>query len=261
LIHQYKEKGTILKADKINLSFGDKKVLRDVSFEIKDITRDNLNQGQIVSLIGRSGIGKSQLFKILSGLNRPTSGEVKIGLNQSIVNAGEVGIVPQNYILFKWRTILKNLVIAAGKNADIELILAYAEDFHLTEHLNKFPEQLSGGQRQRVSILQQMLTGNKFILMDEPFASIDSIMIDKVMKLITKISLMHEENTIVIVSHDISNSLAISDIAFVLAKKDDKEGATITKTIDLKKMGLAWREDIKRDSQFRDLVEDVKGII
>ncbi len=264
----YQEKETILKADKINLSFGKKIVLRDVSFDIKDVTRAGVSQGQVETIAGRSGIGKSQLFKICAGLGEPTSGTIKIGVDQHIVNAGDVGIVPQNYILFNHRTILKNLLIALNRSGQklsdkekTDIINKFAEDFDLLEHLNKYPGQLSGGQKQRTSIVQQILTGNKFILMDEPFSGLDSVMIDKVTKLILKISLMDELNTIVIVSHDISNALAVSDKVLVLAKEEGKEGATITKEFDLKKMGLAWRPDIKRDAEFRELVENVKTII
>lgn len=264
----YTEHETILKAIDIDLNFGEKVVLRKVNFDIKNIVRAGLSQGQVISWIGRSGVGKSQLFKICAGLIKPTAGQVKIGVEQKDVKAGNVGIVPQNYILFNHRSIRSNLHIAVNhcgeklqekeKQNRIEVL---AEEFGLTEHLNKYPMQLSGGQRQRVSILQQILTGNKFILMDEPFSGLDPIMIDKVVNLIRKISLMDELNTIVIVSHDISNAMAISDTTFVLAPEEGKSGATITKVIDLKAMGLAWRPDIKRDQHFRDVVEDIKKII
>ena len=170
-------------------------------------------------------------------------------------------MIDMNVSLWYLLIAIDNCIEKVFDKDKLDRVNQFAEEFHLTEHLNKYPMQLSGGQRQRVAILQQILTGNKFILMDEPYSGIDNIMLAKVMQLITKVSLLHEHNTIIIVSHDISNSLAISDLVWVLAKEDDKEGATITKTIDLKKMGLAWREDIKRDSKFRDLVENVKEII
>jgi ABC-type nitrate/sulfonate/bicarbonate transport system ATPase subunit len=103
--------------------------------------------------------------------------------------------------------------------------------------------QLSGGQRQRVSIIQQVLTGNKFILFDEPFSGLDALMIDKVIALLVEISTLHELNTLVIISHDVENSLAISDTAFILAREKDKEGATITETIDLIELGFAWNSE------------------
>lgn len=139
-----------------------------------------------------------------------------------------------------------------------DLIKDYSEKFGLTDHLKKFPMQLSGGQRQRVSIIQQILTGNKFILLDEPFSGLDPVIKDKVLELLVTISQLDELNTLIIVSHDIENSLAISDTAFILANQENKPGATITETIDLIEMGLCWNRDIKSNKNFQDLVQQMK---
>ena len=260
----HKKEEVILKVENISMSY-DRPILRDVNFEIHNITRPNLLQGQVVSLIGRSGIGKTQLFKILSGLLEPKTGTVKIGSDLHPVVAGEVGIVPQNYILFNHRSILDNLLLGLRGSINklsekdrLELINNYAAKFALKEHLKKYPMQLSGGQRQRVSIIQQILTGNKFILLDEPFSGLDPIIKDKVLDLLVSISELDEHNTLIIVSHDIENSLAISDTAFILANQEHKEGATITETIDLIEMGLCWDRDIKKNKNFQDLVAQMK---
>ncbi|MBS1508332.1 MAG: ABC transporter ATP-binding protein [Bacteroidetes bacterium] len=260
----YKKEQVILRVDNVNLSY-DRQILRDVSFEVHNITRPNVQQGQVVSLIGRSGIGKTQLFKILSGLQKPTSGSVFIGSDLHPVAAGEVGIVPQNYILFNHRTILDNLKLglrgSVTKLTDKEkqeLIDKHASKFGLSDQLKKYPMQLSGGQRQRVSIIQQILTGNKFILLDEPFSGLDPVIKDKVVELLVDISLLDEMNTLVIVSHDMENSLAISDTAFILSKQEGHEGATITEKIDLMEMGLSWDPHIKSKREFQDLVAQMK---
>ncbi|MFI5204069.1 MAG: ATP-binding cassette domain-containing protein [Flavobacteriales bacterium] len=260
----HKKESVILKVEKVCLSY-DRQILRNVSFEVHNITRPNVKQGQVVSLIGRSGIGKTQLFKILSGLREPTSGSVNIGLDLHPVVAGEVGIVPQNYILFNHRTIFDNLKLglrgSATKYSEKDkksLINDYAAKFELKEHLKKYPMQLSGGQRQRVSIIQQILTGNKFILLDEPFSGLDQLMKDKVVELLVSVSELDDLNTLVIVSHDIENSLAISDTAFILANEPNKEGATITETIDLMEMGLSWNREIKQNKKFQELVAQMK---
>src|SRR5579859_5325109 len=177
----YQKEEVILRVENIHLRY-DKLILRDVSFDVHNITRPNLQQGQVVSLIGRSGIGKTQLFKILSGLQQPTSGSVLIGSDLHPVVEGEVGIVPQNYILFNHRSILDNLKLGLRGSINkmngtekLELINKYASKFGLSEQLKTYPMQLSGGQRQRVSIIQQILTGNKFILLDEPFSGLDPV--------------------------------------------------------------------------------------
>ncbi|MES2703417.1 MAG: ATP-binding cassette domain-containing protein [Bacteroidota bacterium] len=262
----YKKEALLLKASGINLVYDTRQILRDVNFEIHNITRPGLIQGQVVSLVGRSGIGKTQLFKILAGLIQPTSGTVLIGEEQKPVEAGEVGVIPQNYILFNHRTIYQNLRIGlsnSGKDVtEVDaktLIEDYARKFDLLEHLKKYPAQLSGGQRQRVSIIQQVLTGNKFILLDEPFSGLDPIMKDKVDELLMQIANLDERNTLIIISHDIINTLALSDTAFILAAEPGKEGATIVDVIDLIELGFAWKPGIKADHKFQDLVQKIKG--
>jgi len=264
----YSRGNLLLKATNVNLMYDDRHILRDVNMEIFDLRRPGMIQGQVVSLIGRSGIGKTQLFKILAGLIHPTSGTILIGEGQKPVAAGEVGVVPQNYILFNHRTIYNNLRIGlrhcgkkVGDNEAKDMIEDYARRFDLIDHLKKFPAQLSGGQRQRVSIIQQVLTGNKFILLDEPFSGLDPIMKDLVDDLLLKISLMDEENTLIIVSHDIINTLALSDTAFILAREPGKEGATIVETIDLIETGFAWHQNLKSEHAFQDLVVSIKSKI
>lgn len=263
MIHSKNE--LLLKVENVHLQYGEKQILRDINLEIHNIIRPDMNQGQVIALIGRSGIGKTQLFKILSGLMRPTSGSIHIDVDQHPVIPGEVGIVPQNYILFNHRNIHENLKIALNHAATVlsdkdkdAIIQEYAATFDLTDHLKKYPMQLSGGQRQRVSIIQQVLTGNKFILLDEPFSGLDILMVDKVVNLLLKVSILNEFNTLVVVSHDIENALAISDTAFIIAKQGDTPGATITEKIDLIELGFAWNPEIRKNESFQKLVAEIK---
>ncbi len=113
------KKQVLLKAENICLAYDDKPVLRDICFNIKDIVRPGVTQGQVVSLIGRSGIGKTQLFKILSGLQQPTSGKVVINGNKK-VQAGDMGVVFQSYYLFEWRTIYQSLLLSARQNKKLK---------------------------------------------------------------------------------------------------------------------------------------------
>lgn len=262
---QYSKNEVLLEAQNIYLNFGEKKVLRDVNFTIKNIVRPNMSQGQVISLIGKSGCGKTQLLRILGGLGTPTSGQVVVNINGTpeIARAGFMGLVPQDYHTFVWRKVRKILEMSVERNKSVskeqrkEVIEYYANEFQLTEHLDKYPMQLSGGQRQRVSITQQLLTDTRYLLMDEPFSGLDSLMIDKTTSLINKVATSHEHQTIIIVSHDLSNSLAVSDTAILLSNKDN-EGSTVVKEFDLIELGLAWRPDIKRDQKFQDLLQEIK---
>lgn len=260
----YTKNEVLINVKDVSLSY-DKQILRDINFVVHNIVRPGITQGQVISLIGRSGIGKTQLFKILAGLIEPNTGTVLVGLDQHPVVAGDVGIVAQNYMLFNHRSIHQNLRLAMKHASNImsdkekdDLINDYALKFDLAEHLKKYPLQLSGGQRQRASIIQQVLTGNRFILLDEPFSGLDALIIDRVTELLLKVSTLHDLNTLVIVSHDVENSLAISDTAFILAKEKDKEGATITETLDLIEMGFAWSPTIRENEGFQRLVSQIK---
>jgi ABC-type nitrate/sulfonate/bicarbonate transport system ATPase subunit len=265
---EYKRGEVLLQSQDINLSFGSKVVLKDINFTIHNVIRPNMSQGQVISLVGKSGCGKTQLLRILGGLNTPTSGQVVVSIDGTlkVVKSGDMGLVPQDYYLFEWRKIREILNLAVGHNKGIskdqrkDLVDHYVGEFGLVDNLDKYPRQLSGGQRQRVSIAQQLLNGNKFLLMDEPFSGLDSLMIDKTTQLINKVSISDEEQTIFIVSHDLSNSIAISDTVIVISNKDGN-GSSVVEEIDLMKMGLAWDIDIKRKPEFQNLLSYIKTII
>jgi polar amino acid transport system ATP-binding protein/sulfate transport system ATP-binding protein/NitT/TauT family transport system ATP-binding protein len=131
----------------------------------------------------------------------------------------------------------------------------------LSEHLQKYPQQLSGGQRQRVSIIQQLLKGSDFLLLDEPFSGLDVCVLDKVVELLLQVSLSDELKTLIIVSHDIATAVAISDTVFILGNEKGQPGATIKKEIDLIERDLAWKKDIKNEKAFLDTVEEIKACI
>jgi len=262
-MNAYKKEETLLSVQDLSLKYDNKIILRDISFDIANITRPGMKQGQVISLIGRSGIGKTQLFRILSGLQQPSAGEVLLNGTEP-VKPGDMGVIFQHYYLFEWRTIYRSLLLAAKKNPALRgkeksAIEAYATDFDLSDHLQKYPAQLSGGQRQRVSIIQQLLNGSNFLLLDEPFSGLDVIVLDKVVDLLLKVSRSHDHQTLIIVSHDIASSLAISDSVFILGEEIGKPGATIVKTFDLLEMNLAWHSNIHEQKGFKDLLLEVKA--
>jgi len=261
----YIKKEVLLKAEDVQLSYDGNIILRDINFEIKDIVRPGMQQGQVVSLVGRSGMGKTQLFKLLSGLQSPSSGKICLQNNQT-VKAGDMGVIFQNYYLFEWRTVYQSLLLAAKQNIllkgkEKEGIDAYADRFQLTEQLNQFPQQLSGGQRQRASIIQQLLKGSNFLLLDEPFSGLDICVLDKVVELLLEVSVSDEFKTLIIVSHDIPATVAISDTIFILGKESGKPGATIVREIDLIERDLAWQKDVRHMKGFSQALEEIKACL
>lgn len=262
---EYKFTDTILKVTDVSLTLGGNKILRDINLEIKDVVRPNVEQGQVVSLLAPSGVGKTQLLKIMAGLNTPDTGEVLVNVEQKPVKQGQVGVVQQNYPLWDHRTVLGNLKRAGNrlpKGERNEKIGAYLDHFGLTDKKDLWPCQLSGGQRQRVAIAQALLSAGHFILLDEPFSGLDINMIDKVSEMIVNISTLHELNTIIIVSHDIVSTSAISDTLWLMGKEKNPdgtwiEGATIKEQYDLMASGLAWRKDIRNVPEFNNMIKDI----
>ena len=174
-----------------------------------------------------------------------------------------MGVIFQNYYQFGWRTVRQSLLLAARKNKALagkeeEAIRDYAGRFDITEVLNDYPAQLSGGQQQRVSIIQQLLKGADFLLLDEPFSGLDVCVLDKVTELLLQVSLSDELKTLIIVSHDIATSVAISDTVFILGRQAGREGSTLVKEIDLMERGLAWREDVRQEKAFAETLAEIK---
>jgi ABC-type nitrate/sulfonate/bicarbonate transport system ATPase subunit len=270
--YNYNVGETIIKIKDVSLKLGGNQILRDINLEIKDITRPDINkpQGQIVSLVGPSGVGKSQLVKIISGLNSTDNcdltGEVLLGNPLTPITLGQVGVVQQTYPLFEHRTVFGNLKVALRKLPRKERkdkIFAYLEHFGLADKATLYPKQLSGGQRQRVAIAQQLLSSEHFILLDEPFSGLDINMIDKTSEMIVSSSNLDELNTIVIVSHDIVSTCAISDTVWLMGKDKNPDGswvagARIKKEYDLMAAGLAWHTDIKDNPEFTEFVKEIR---
>jgi len=266
----YSKGETLLQVKDISLTYDNKCILSDINFSIDDIIRPGIQQGQVVSLIGRSGIGKTQLFRILSGLQKPGKGQILVRegkpWNLRPVHAGDMGVIFQNYYQFGWRTVEQSLKLAAHQNkalagVESDAILEYAEQFDLSDVLKRYPKQLSGGEQQRVSIIQQLLKGSDFLLLDEPFSGLDVCVLDKVVSLLLKVSLSHEFKTLIIVSHDIATAVAISDTVFILGKKAGQEGSTIVRSLDLMERGLAWQEHVQEEKAFAETIREIKACL
>lgn len=276
--YSYGHDGIVLRIKDVNLSFTsdagkELPILKNVNAEVKNITRPGLSQGQVVALLGPSGIGKTQLFRMMAGLATPgatRSGEIYLGANDTPVQAGLVGVVAQHYPLFAHRTVRGNLHVAAAnsgksKSEIVELEAQLLRAFDMEKHADKYPAQLSGGQRQRVAIAQQMMCSKYFMLLDEPFSGLDPLMITRALELISAITSADEYNTTIIVTHDINSALCVADTLWVLGRDRDAQGnpipgAYIKHTYCLAEMGLAWRPDIRKLPEFSRLVNEVRDL-
>ncbi len=266
--HEWHE--TLLKVSDVSVSYDRQPVLKNVNLEVKNVVRPGQTQGQVVGLLGPSGVGKTTLFRILAGLSKPDSGTVLIDADQKPVERGLVGVVAQNYPLFAHRTVLGNLLVA-GAQAGLKGQAARAKADELLNRFGlggsgtKYPSQLSGGQRQRVAIAQQFMCSESILLMDEPFSGLDLMAQSEIIHFIQEMSQQDEMKTFIIVTHDISAAIEVCDTLWLLGRDRDKNGALIPgarvqETYDLIERGLAWHRDVTLTPEFLQLRQEIRAI-
>ena len=219
-IKSYKEKKPIIKLENISLSFKNRSVLENISF--------NLNQGQILGLLGPNGVGKSTIFNIITGLLKPNHGSIIIA-GENVVNYPiasrskkfKIGYVPQYGGYFHDLTLIDNLKAIAEiqipdlkeRNAKIESVIS---QFELDSVSNVTAKFLSGGQRKKLVIALALLSSPKVLLLDEPFAALDVLTIRMLKELI--VNLQTQTNlSVCICDHQARDLLSCVDVAIILS--------------------------------------------
>ncbi len=209
----------ILEVKNINKKYQNKEgetiALQNVNFTI--------NRGEFVSIIGPSGCGKSTLLSIIAGLEEKSSGEIYIENKKVDTASLEVGYMLQKDCLLEWRTILNNTLFGLEvKGKKTKENIAYVEDllkkYNLYDFKDKHPSELSGGMRQRVALIRTLATKPKILLLDEAFSALDYQTRIMVTNDIYSI-LRKEKVTAIIVTHDISEAISLSDRVLVLSKR------------------------------------------
>jgi polar amino acid transport system ATP-binding protein/sulfate transport system ATP-binding protein len=257
----------LLDVEDVCLKLGTSQILEGVTLQVKDRVRPGQVTGQVVALLGPSGVGKTRLIRLIAGLDRPDRGRIT-GVRKQPLRAGTVGVVFQNYPLLRHLTVVGNMVMAGIANglprAEAEAkARVLLERFGLKDRFDFYPAQISGGQRQRVAIAQQLMRQKQLLLMDEPFSGLDPVTLAEVTKLLVEVANMDELNTVVVVTHDIHSALVVADTVFMLGRNrsaDEKivSGACIQHCYDLVVEGLAWRPGVEREPKFRDVEHEVK---
>ncbi len=219
-IKSFKEKRPIIKLENISLSFKNRSVLENISF--------NLNQGQILGLLGPNGVGKSTIFNIITGLLKPNHGSIIIG-GKNVIDYPialrsrkfKIGYVPQYGGYFHDLTLIENLKAIAeiqisdlkDRNSKIESIISQFELDSVTSVPAKF---LSGGQRKKLVIALALLSTPKVLLLDEPFAALDVLTIKMLKELI--VNLQTQNNlSVCICDHQARDLLSCVDVAIILS--------------------------------------------
>jgi polar amino acid transport system ATP-binding protein len=268
----YKETSTVLYVENLSVGYDGKTILKDVNFIEKDIVREgHESTGQTIAFIGRSGRGKSTLFKALTGLLKPTTGQILITdlttddkEDAKVLSEGDMGFVDQKYTLFRHKTITQICEYALRKSTLSKeekqaLITEYLTEWGLLEHKDKYSCELSGGQRQRTAIIEQMISSKHFMIFDEPFSGLDVGNIEKVKESFGKVLTANEYNTIIFSTHDIRLAAELADSIYIVGFPEGiTEYSTIVKHYDLKKMGLAWQP---YGNGHRELVKEIKELL
>lgn len=270
----YSEHNCLIEINNLTVQYGNKVILRDIGnesipFRVNDVKREGMVQGQIVAILGRSGRGKSTLFRNIVGIEKPTSGRIIIpkdfeGTEYKNIEEGDVGFVQQSFPLSRNQSVyemLKDAVKMGGhKENGVTLINQYLNDWGLTSQKKQYANQLSGGQRQRVAIIEQLLCSHFFIVLDEPFSGLDVKNIEEVKDAINKLTTSSEINTVLFSTHNIELAVSIADSIYLVGYEKDehgnfKPGGTLLTHYDLKKLGIAWTPYSK---DHIDIVEKLK---
>ena len=194
---------------------GEVEALRDISFQMEE--------GEFLSIVGPSGCGKSTLLSLIAGLERPTAGKILVDGEAVRAPTPKVGFMPQQDQLFPWQTIWANVTLAPAirhenttetQDRVRELLARYG----LTDFAGKLPGQLSGGMRQRCALIRTLATDPKILLLDESFSALDYQTRLSVSADICRI-IRQERKTALLVTHDISEAISMSDRVVVLSRR------------------------------------------
>jgi ABC-type nitrate/sulfonate/bicarbonate transport system ATPase subunit len=204
-----------LTANNITVSYESKNIIEDVSIE--------LNKGEIACLLGVSGVGKTTLFNVISGLIKPEKGTVELDGKDITGKAGNVSYMLQKDLLLPYKTIIDNvslpLVIKGEKKSRArEVASVYFEEFGLEGTQKKYPSQLSGGMRQRAALLRTYLFSDQVALLDEPFSALDSITKSSMHRWYLQVMDQIKLSSLLI-THDIDEALVLADRIYIMAGK------------------------------------------
>ena len=209
----------LLELKNINLTYqtlkSETKAIETVSFYV--------NQGDFVSIVGPSGSGKTTILSIIAGLLKSSSGKILLDGEEITGISTNVGYMFQRDNLFEWLSVLQNIKIGikinSGKNClSQEKVYSLLKKYDLSGFEKSRPSELSGGMRQRVSLIRTLALNPKLLLLDEPFSALDYQTRLSVQNDIHSI-IKSENKTAILVTHDISEAISMSDKIIVLTKR------------------------------------------
>lgn len=213
----------MLKVEGISKSFGETQIIKQISMELRE--------GEIVSLLGVSGGGKTTLFNVIAGLSLPDEGRILLDGEDITGQTGKVSYMLQKDLLLPHRTVMDNVILpllirGKSKKDARKIASPYFAEFGLDGTENQYPKQLSGGMKQRAALLRTYLFSERVALLDEPFSALDMLTKQSVHRWYLNVMEKIRLSTIFI-THDIDEAILLSDRIYILSGKP----GTITKEI------------------------------
>ena len=226
---------------------------------LKDVTVD-IQKGEFISLLGPSGCGKTTLLRLMADLLKPTEGTIHVsGSTPAEARlAQKYGIVFQSPTLYDWRKVRKNVslpleMMKVPKEQQQKRVDELLELVGLSKFKDKFPWQLSGGMQQRVAIARALATDPQILLMDEPFSALDEFsrerLNEELLSIWSKIG-----NTVVFVTHSISEAIFLSDRVFVLSPHPGR----LSKVVEIP-LPRPRTKEMRESPEFYKLITDIRN--
>lgn len=210
---------SLLKISKVSLNYhsikGETQALNNVNFEV--------NEGEFISILGPSGCGKSTLLNIMSGLLKPSDGQVLYKGEDIKNDLDKIGYMFQKDHLFEWNTVWENVILGLKIKKQLnteseERVHELLDAYGLLRFKNHYPSELSGGMRQRVALIRTLALKPEILFLDEPFSALDYqsrlLVCDDVYKIIKT-----EKKTAIMVTHDIAEAISVSQKVIVLTQR------------------------------------------
>ena len=221
-------------------------MMRDLSFSVGD--------GEFVSIIGASGCGKSTIFRLINGLEKPQSGEILVNGKPIETQKNYSSFMPQKDLLLPWRTIEKNVclpmeIMKVPADKQRKACKEALEQVGLSGYADKYPKDLSGGMKQRVAFARTLLAGADMLLLDEPFSALDYLTrVDMQEWLLSQ--WQNSGKSIIFITHDVEEAVFLSKRIFVIQDRPFSSMESVEIPMDYPRK----REELKR-ADIADLKE------